>query len=56
MARLQKQLEQLDADLAAAGTYQVQLAALGEAIAACDAELAVCEEQWLELSEELENR
>jgi ATP-binding cassette subfamily F protein uup len=56
MARLQKQRDQLDVDLAAAGTDHVRLGEVGEAIAACDQDLVETEERWLELSEELENR
>lgn len=56
MNRLQTQRERLDEDLAQAGTDHVRLAAAGEAIAACDRELAQAEERWLELSEELESR
>jgi ATP-binding cassette subfamily F protein uup len=56
MTKLQKRRDGLDVELAEAGTDHVRLAEVGEAIAACDAELAEAEERWLELSEELENR
>jgi ATP-binding cassette subfamily F protein uup len=56
MGKLQRQRERLDADLADAGTDHVKLASVGEAIAACDREVAEVEERWLELSEELESR
>jgi len=56
LAKLQKQRDQLDTDLADAGTDHVHLGAVGEAIAGCDAELSQVEERWLQLSEELENR
>jgi ATP-binding cassette subfamily F protein uup len=56
VSKLQKHRDQLDVELADAGTDHVQLASVGEAIAVCDAELAEVEERWLELSEELENR
>ncbi len=56
MTRLEKARERLDRELVEAGTDHVQLASVGEAIAVNDAAVAACEERWLELSEELENR
>ena len=56
LGALQRRRGQLDRDLAEAGADHVRLATVGEAIAACDAELAEVEERWLELSEEMDRR
>ena len=56
MAALHARREALDAELAEAGRDHQRLREVGEAIGACDVEIAEVEEVWLELSEELENR
>jgi ABC transport system ATP-binding/permease protein len=56
MARLHRRRESLDSELADAGTDHQRLRDIGHSIVSCDAELAVVEEHWLELSEELDRR
>ena len=56
MAKLQRQRDALDGQLAEAGTDHVKLAEVGAGIAGSDAAIAAIEERWLELSEEAEAR
>jgi len=56
MTRLQRQVEQLNQKLVAAGTDHVKLTALGAELSGTQGQLDETEEQWLNFSEELESR
>jgi ATP-binding cassette subfamily F protein uup len=56
MAKLQRQVDDLNRQLVEAGTDHRRLSELGAELSARQAELDETEERWLELSEELESR
>ena len=56
MARLERRRDELETELAGAGTDHDRLATLGTELADVSAELAATEERWLELAEEQERR
>ena len=55
MKRSERQVDKLTEELADAGADHGEMARLGQELAAIQAELATAEEQWLELSAELED-
>jgi ABC transport system ATP-binding/permease protein len=56
MAKLERAKSALEVDLVAAGSDHVQLASIGADIASVQADIDAAEEQWLELSTELDDR
>ena len=54
MARIEKRVAELRAELEAAGTDHQELARVGSALAEQEAALAEAEERWLERSAEID--